>query len=1405
VSEIEADAELLDRLAEEFLERLRRGDRPLVSEYAARHPGRAADLRRLLSALALVEDLKPEGQKTADPGGGRIPPAGGPVPERLGDFRILREIGRGGMGIVYEAEQQSLNRRVALKVLAAQVAHTPQQVQRFLREARAAAQLHHTNIVPVFGIGEYNGLHYYAMQFINGLGLDKVLDEVRRLKQDGAPVDSENRSTSGPGATTNHATVVAHSLFSEAVAQPVLDADLDSSSLSSPSIVQPGPSSLPITSDADRHYGRGVIRIGLQVAEALEYAHQHGTLHRDIKPSNILLDGRGTAWVTDFGLAKAAEDEDLTRTGDLVGTLRYMAPERFRGQADARSDVYALGLTLYELLTLRPAFDAMNRDHLVFQVMHSEPPRLRRLDPALPRDLETIVHKAIEKDPEDRYPSAGMMAEDLRCLLEDQPIGARRIGTTERVARWARRNPWLAVLGLAVVVLLAVIALGATVAAFHLQQKHKEAMTYLGQALEARAETRSQLWESLVAQSRASRRRIDAGRRSEALAAVKKARDLDNDPDRRRALRDEAVAALALTDLTLGRQWEIETGVEWTGLDFDSQFARYARGVVGGDISLRDARDDRELARLPSAGRQPAILRFSPDGRLLAVKYDDEKTGREELWVWDLEQRRPIIQVANGVTGNALDFRPDSRVLAAGRRDGSIRFLDLGTGREVGRQELGRPLEAVRFDPSGRRLAVSHALIGTSEAPGPSVEIVPVGERAKPIVYSLPQGVYEVEWQSDGRVLAAGGANGNIYLLDPEQQQPWRVLAGHYAAVVTLAFHPEANLLASRSWDGTLRLWDVDAGEELVRTPLPGSSDVHFSRDGRFLGPCLDGTSFWFWDVALSTVCRRVVTPGGLPTGTWRISFHPQADLLASAGSDGVRLVAPRRGQVLEFLNLPGTKDGFFDVDGRSLITSGEDGLLSWPLSESSGDAAGIRLGPAEPLGPVRGLPTGRVSSVRGGTLMAIVIDRELGQVVIADRSKPDWSVKIQGHRRLERVALSPDGRWLATGTWQGTEVKIWDVPTGALVRTLSVQGSADVTFSPEGRWGISASGQEYRFWEAGTWRPGLAITRENAFGMPGKVVFSPNGRLAALTRTRDLVELVDPVSGLRVARLELPDSRGVTSLGFSPDGDLLAMAYNTASIRIWNLKDLRQRLAALELDWDEPPSPPTHEQRETATSPGLLEIERPAWLVAMQEAGKLASQGRYAQAVEAYGTVIAADAATPAIRFRQALVSLAMGRVEDYRRACQAMIERFGEEVPPRMANLMAWTLVLGPDTMPDPQVALRLARRGVAAWPDSIRLNTLGGALFRAGQGSEAVRVLLQAVEEQGGGGTPFDWVLLALASAQQGQPEEARRWLDRVRAWEASPSRHLVRDDASWSQKLQLQVLRAEAETCLSRGER
>jgi hypothetical protein len=431
---------------------------------------------------------------------------------------------------------------------------------------------------------------------------------------------------------------------------------------------------------------------------------------------------------------------------------------------------------------------------------------------------------------------------------------------------------------------------------------------------------------------------------------------------------------------------------------------------------------------------------------------------------------------------------------------------------------------------------------------------------------------------------------------------------------------------------------------------------------------------------------------------------------------------------------------------------------------------------------------------------MAIVIDRELGQVLVEDRSKPKARIKVQGHPGLERVALSPNGRWLATGTWHGTGVKIWDPLTGKLERSLAVEDSADVGFSPDGRHLVTSSGKEFCFWDVGTWNKGLTIARQNAGDMPGKLVFAPTARLAALTRTRHLAELIDPVTGRPLATLESPDFKHVSSMGFSPDGTLLAMTHHTNSIRIWDLQDLRRHLAKLDLDWDEPTSPDAREAHTSRSFPGSLKLDVPVWIVALQEAEDLARKGRYAQAAKAYATVIDAGAATPDVFYRQAVLSLVMGRMDDYHRVCKAMVERFSD-VPPGMANVVAWTLVLGTNASQDAEAAWRLARSAVASYPSSYRLNTLAGALFRAGRGPEAIQTLLRGIETQGQGGTPLDWVLMALALAHEGRRQDARRWLDRVSAWEASGPSRMVGEVTRWQQKVELQVLRAEAETQLS----
>ncbi len=370
----------LEVLAAEFSAARRAGLQPSIDEYVDRLPDQRDEARALLESLALMERVSDQGFRRQASARKAKRFEHKPL-EQLGDFRIVREIGRGGMGIIYEAEQITLKRRVALKVLSSATSESAKQLERFQREAEAVARLHHTNIVPVFGSGSQDGVHYFAMQLIDG-----------------------------------------HPL-----------------------------SQLPELSFTE------IGRLGMQAASALAYAHGHGVLHRDVKPSNLLLDRSGEVWVTDFGLAKLTDVGELTQTGDIMGTLKYMAPEQLEGRADERTDIYSLGLTLYELATRQPAFDISKS--LANRIRNHEFAAPRKINAQIPRDLETIILKATASEPRHRYASAGELADDLRCFLEDRPIAARRASNVERLRRWMRRNPALATSLVATLLLLATTTL----------------------------------------------------------------------------------------------------------------------------------------------------------------------------------------------------------------------------------------------------------------------------------------------------------------------------------------------------------------------------------------------------------------------------------------------------------------------------------------------------------------------------------------------------------------------------------------------------------------------------------------------------------------------------------------------------------------------------------------------------------------------------------------------------------------------------------------------------------------------------------------------------------------------------------------------------------------------------------
>ena len=368
------DSSSLDLIAEQFAEAVRRGENPSIEDFIARHPEADGDLRGLLTSIAMIEGLKSD-SPVADQCAPHI--------DQLDDYKIIREIGRGGMGIVLEAIHQSLGRRVAIKVLSSGLLGDQKHVARFRREARAAAKLRHPNIVPVFGVGESDNHNYYVMDFIDGQTLSEVIE--------------------------SHST--------EPVAQtPTVDIDNSSTHLELSSQVPQSPAR-PTATDQQNDSPQWAAQVGAAICDALDYAHSQGVLHRDIKPANLILDKSGTVWIADFGLAKLAEQQAMTATGDIMGTPQYMSPESFEGNFDVRSEIYAVGLTLYELLTKRPAVDGKSPADVIRKATSGSIAKPRSLRSDLPRDLETVVLKCLSHDPNSRYQTAAAVRDDHAPIL----------------------------------------------------------------------------------------------------------------------------------------------------------------------------------------------------------------------------------------------------------------------------------------------------------------------------------------------------------------------------------------------------------------------------------------------------------------------------------------------------------------------------------------------------------------------------------------------------------------------------------------------------------------------------------------------------------------------------------------------------------------------------------------------------------------------------------------------------------------------------------------------------------------------------------------------------------------------------------------------------------------------------
>jgi tetratricopeptide (TPR) repeat protein len=561
---------LVAEAADDFLDRLGRGERPRVEEYTARYPRIADVLRQVLPALQVMRSVTPE--SAAD--GAAV--AGPPPVGCLGDFRIVREVGRGGMGVVYEAEQISLGRRVALKVLPFAAALDARQLQRFKNEAHAAGQLHHPHMVPIHFVGSERGVHFYAMQLIDGQSLAEVVSQLRQRA---------GREPAAPGGPPGSLSRLVGDLASGRWA-PDAPAAAGQQPTGPAADTDPrlAPGRATERSITNRAFFRTAARLGVQAAEALEQAHQLGVIHRDVKPANLLVDGRCHLWVTDFGLAQVQGDTRLTLTGDVLGTLRYMSPEQAlarRGLVDHRTDVYSLGVTLYELLTLEPAVAGSDRAEILRRIAQEEPAPPRRLNRAVPAELETVVLKALAKDPAERYATAQELADDLQRFLEDKPIRARRPTAAQRLGKWCRRHKAV-VAGAGVLALVAVLLAGGTALWWAAAERNVEQA--LGEAVRLQGEGKGP-------------EALSAARRAEGLLIAGPVRPgLGRHVRRRRA---DLEMAVLLEDIRLRGSEVRGSSFDDARKDPDYEAAFREYGIDVGRLAPREAAERMQATTIP--------------------------------------------------------------------------------------------------------------------------------------------------------------------------------------------------------------------------------------------------------------------------------------------------------------------------------------------------------------------------------------------------------------------------------------------------------------------------------------------------------------------------------------------------------------------------------------------------------------------------------------------------------------------------------------------------------------------------------------------------------------------------------------------------------------------------------------